>query len=463
MADPDVEVGVDPRSGEDARQFGRRRRRFRAGFAHRHSPQLGVSGEPAVYGPEERATAPLEVFPRVLTVEDDRDERLSFSAASPIPAAGFDQFADEVVRRRVGGPARVREADQVRQRVIAKHAGHGCPAGFHHVRRVEPLRLLDVTVVVPREGDAERSRENQLVGGHPREAALRDERHHRVRHRPFRRPETGRSTAEQAFMVRRGARELLRRVLGMAKPLPRHPRIGMRRQIHVGVAQQRQNRVIERRRRHFDLPTRHGFPVFRDDAVQQLELDVAEDPLVVFGEIALLRDQGPHSPVLLQVDRIDPRKLVPDLKVAQVVAREPRRGRAAVRGRGQRSAAEREQLGVPWVHLNHALVLRVEEILEDEIDIAVGEVGGRPEAQLEVPVARAIGRERLELHEHRGYQVEGHLHLRELAHQRGHAVVILQRVEPHPRKDVLPRDEVFVERLMHVPQDGDASHNRLTA
>src|SRR5438132_1677090 len=82
------------------------------------------------------------------------------------------------------------------------------------------------------------------------------------------------------------------------------------------------------------------------------------------------------------------------------------RGRAAVRGRGQRSAAEREQLGVPWVHLNHALVLRVEEILEDEIDIAVGEVGGRPEAQLEVPVARAIGRERLELHEHRGYQVE---------------------------------------------------------
>ena len=93
MADPDVEVGVDPRSGEDARQFGRRRRRFRAGFAHRHSPQLGVSGEPAVYGPEERATAPLEVFPRVLTVEDDRDERLSFSAASPIPFPSAVQLA----------------------------------------------------------------------------------------------------------------------------------------------------------------------------------------------------------------------------------------------------------------------------------------------------------------------------------------------------------------------------------
>src|SRR5438270_707245 len=145
------------------------------------------------------------------------------------------------------------------------------------------------------------------------------------------------------------------------------------------------------------------------------------------------------------------------------VGRRPNRRSWYAAARARRSAAEREQLGVPWVHLNHALVLRVEEILEDEIDIAVGEVGGRPEAQLEVPVARAIGRERLELDEHRGYQVEGHLHLRELAHQRGHAVVILQRVEPHPRKDVLPRDEVFVERLMHVPQDGYASHNRLTA
>ncbi len=44
------------------------------------------------------------------------------------------------------------------------------------------------------------------------------------------------------------------------------------------------------------------------------------------------------------------------------------------------------------------------------------------------------------------------------AQQRHHPVVILQRVQPHPRQDVLPGREVFVIRLVHVPQEGDAGH-----
>ena len=89
---------------------------------------------------------------------------------------------------------------------------------------------------------------------------------------------------------------------------------------------------------------------------------------------------------------------------------------------------------------------------------AVVELGGRLQAQLEEPVAGAVGGERLELHQQRRHQVEGHLDAGKLAQQRHHPVVVLQRVQPDPRQDVLARDEVLVVRLVHVPQEGDVGH-----
>ena len=40
-----------------------------------------------------------------------------------------------------------------------------------------------------------------------------------------------------------------------------------------------------------------------------------------------------------------------------------------------------------------------------------------------------------------------------------HAPVVLERVQPHPRQDVLAGRQVLVERLVHVPQQRDARHN----
>ena len=82
----------------------------------------------------------------------------------------------------------------------------------------------------------------------------------------------------------------------------------------------------------------------------------------------------------------------------------------------------------------------------------------RLQAELEVPVARPSLGERLELHEQRRHEVERQLHLRKLAHQRGHPVVVLQPVHAYPRQHVLAGCEVFVVRLVHVPEDGDVSH-----
>src|SRR5207248_9006348 len=71
MADPDVEVRVNPGTGKDAGQLLLRRR---ARLGHRDRPQLGMRGETAVQRAEEWPPAALEVLPRVFAVEDDRDD-----------------------------------------------------------------------------------------------------------------------------------------------------------------------------------------------------------------------------------------------------------------------------------------------------------------------------------------------------------------------------------------------------
>ncbi len=74
VPDPDVEVRVDPGTGEDAHQLlagaGR-------GLRDRHRPQLGVVREPAIQRPEERTALALVVLPGVFAVQDDRDDGLS--------------------------------------------------------------------------------------------------------------------------------------------------------------------------------------------------------------------------------------------------------------------------------------------------------------------------------------------------------------------------------------------------
>ena len=100
MADPDVEVRVDPRSREDAGQFG-----FRAParLAHRDRPELWMGGEPPVKRAQKRPSAPLEVLPGIFAVEDDEDDRLSPPARRREPSPGVGQAGDEVVGRASAG------------------------------------------------------------------------------------------------------------------------------------------------------------------------------------------------------------------------------------------------------------------------------------------------------------------------------------------------------------------------
>ena len=50
------------------------------------------------------------------------------------------------------------------------------------------------------------------------------------------------------------------------------------------------------------------------------------------------------------------------------------------------------------------------------------------------------------------------MNIRKLPQERDHPVIVLERVEPDPRQDVLVCHQVLVVRLVHVPQEGDAGH-----
>ncbi len=217
--------------------------------------------------------------------------------------------------------------------------------------------------------------------------------------------------------------------------------------VDVGVAQQRQYRVIERRRRQLHLTAGGGVAIFGNDPPHDLDLHFAQLQLVVFGERALFLNQPAHARIAVEVERVDPCELVPDLQIEKVLVRISPAG-----------VALPQELEIPWIGLDHPSARRMEKLGEDDLALVLCQLAGGLQAQLEMPVACAFFGEGLELNEHRRHQIERQADPGELAHQRGHAVVVLQRVQAYPWQDVLACREIFVIRLVHVPEDCDVGH-----
>ena len=331
--------------------------------------------------------------------------------------------------------------------MIAEEARDLLRTGLDAIRPVQRLRLLDPTLRIAAKLAADGPSQNRFVGRHPLEAGLCGKLCRLVRDRPFRRPQPGRLVAEHPLMTLPRPRELLRRIFRTPERGARHRRRRVRLEIDIGVAQQRKNRVVERRCRQLDLPSVGGIAVLGDDAPEYLELDLAQFPFVGLAEAALLLDEPPHARVVVEIERIDPRELVPHLQVEKILV-----------GVSPARVALPQQLGIARIAIDHPPARRVKKFRQRGCALRFGQLVRRLQAELEVPVARPSFGEGFELHEQRRHEVEGQLHLRKLAHQRGHPVVVLQPVHAYPRQHMLARGEVFVVRLVHVPEDGDVSH-----
>jgi hypothetical protein len=153
---------------------------------------------------------------------------------------------------------------------------------------------------------------------------------------------------------------------------------------------------------------------------------------------------------------------VPDLEVANVLdgeAKRPRR-QALV---SAALVAQREEFAVPGIGVDHPRPVCVKELADAEGAFVGREQFRRLHAELQMAVPRFLTSERLQLDEQRGNQVERDPHRGMVPQERHHAPVVFDGVHPDPRQHMLPRQQVLIEGLVHVPQNRNAGHNVIIA
>src|SRR6185312_8054068 len=119
MADPDAVVGIDPRTTMNFCQV-----------ASRCGERLGNRNGGEVFGllkgavgqVEERLALPFVMLPGVLSVEDDRDDRLRNPVSNGVLTDAAN-LGDKVGRRVLAFHARVGEPDAIAELVIAEENG----------------------------------------------------------------------------------------------------------------------------------------------------------------------------------------------------------------------------------------------------------------------------------------------------------------------------------------------------
>ena len=129
--------------------------------------------------------------------------------------------------------------------------------------------------------DAQRAPQHAFIRGKPLEPQFGRDGKRFIGNGSLRGPQPVRRFSENSLVVAARPRELFASIFRMAERGRGQRRSGIRDARDVGVAQQRKNGVIKRRRRNFDLPRGSRFPVFGQHAPEKLDLLFAKLLLVL--------------------------------------------------------------------------------------------------------------------------------------------------------------------------------------
>ncbi len=245
--------------------------------------------------------------------------------------------------------------------------------------------------------------------------------------------------------------ELAARVVGIAEAR-RQRYVGVRHCGDVGIAQQRQDGMVVGRGGNFDLAGSSELGVLRQHAADNLALLFAHAALVLQREIAAALNPIAHLGVIGLKLFVEPGELRPHLHVAQFLGAEhvARTGRLLC-------VARLEEFAVARIAVDHVRGIGIERVLQEQLALLFGQMLGGFEGEGEERVARLAGCILFHLRHHGGHQVERLLHLGEIFEDVHHAVVVFERVHARPGELVLAGSEVFIKRLMHVPQEAQVN------
>ena len=144
---------------------------------------------------------------------------------------------------------------------------------------------------------------------------------------------------------------------------------------------------------------------------------------------------------------IEPNQKMINLQIAKVLRRETFLARL-----------HSVQFQIARIARNQAVVIRLEEILQNEVLLRLAQLFGGRERAIEKRIGRFSRSIFVDLRDHRRHQVERFVNRRKFGENLNHSGVVFERVEPRPRQFVLSGPQIFVERLMHVPQKTDGCH-----
>ncbi len=343
--------------------------------------------------------------------------------------------------------------------MIAKDQMHARLVFFVAIDVVQPLSAVDLQMVVAvaREVEVERAAKHTFVGRHPLHTGARCQLQRFFRDAAFRRPQALRTHTEKLLVRIERTLDLQRGIVGMLET-PRRQRQSRRRlRARIRIAEQRQNRMIERRCRKLDRSALRRLCIRGQNLRQHLALFRDDQLLILAREVfALLhqcRDVGIRKEKLVK-----PRQLRQHLQICVIARNEVRLGSLGPRaGR----VIPVPQVAIARIAPNHVHRVRLKQILQRESALGGVELARRLSHHVEERIVRLAGDIVLNLRHQRRHQIEVLMDARELVQQLDHAVIVLQRMQPHPRQAILARHHVFVKRLMHVPQQHQPNLRRI--
>ena len=218
--------------------------------------------------------------------------------------------------------------------------------------------MVEPAAVVPAQIDAG-LRQNAFVRREPSKTQRCGQQCNIIRNRTFRRPQTCRRSTEPLMHERLRARELL---TGVVWKMHGDRNVTV---VDAAVDQDRQNRMIEGRRRYLDRALLLHPAVFRNNGANRLFDDLPQPVFVAFGEIPSLFDEVLRSTVVVK-----PGERPPDLYVADILI-----GERMVPGRIAAALVQLE-------YVRH-------DLLEEVADV-VAELRGRDEVVLLGGILREV-------------------------------------------------------------------------
>ena len=392
------------------------------------------------------------IFPGILAIENDGHQS--------VPALVQDRLRclfnvlNEMIGRVLRCHSGIYKADQIRDGMVAENQVHLRLIVLVAMDGIELFRQLPVqpSATITSKIQSQTPPQHAFIRGHPLDTQILGNAKNFFGDAAFRRPHTLGPDTKDLLVKIEAALELFPRILRMTKTVLRKRQSGTGNGPHVRIADQGQNGVVERRSGDFNSTMFCRVRMCRKHLGQQLAFALDRETLVFQRVVAAFLDQLRNLRIV-EKEFVEPCNLREHLQIGKVLGLKIflgplRRITCAPESFPQFLIARVTAYQMDWVGL--------EQILQCEMTLVECEVVGRLGRHLQERVLGCPSYIILNLQDKRRNQIEILVDVGELVQQLDHSVIIFERVQPDPGKAIFACNQVFIKRLVLVPQDNYA-------